>query len=115
MGGLATSDIGDIVNLVEEVEFKRGSDRRFLHLNPPLQLLALLVEMGLIGRIFAEIEAQHALAQVKNARLHMFREMKALALHRAKVFPQVLQLLPGGIPRPSDQGRQQSNRHGEAV
>jgi hypothetical protein len=45
----------------------------------------------------------------------MVREMKTLALHRAEILPQLLELLPGGISCPSDQSRQQNNSHSEAV
>ena len=45
----------------------------------------------------------------------MFCEMKTLALDRAEVFPQLLELSPGGMSCPSNQSRQQNNRRGEAV
>ena len=102
-------------DLVEQVEFKRSGDRRLLPLNPLFQFPAFFVETGLVGRIFAQIEAQHSLAQVEDARLHMFREMKTLRLDRAEVFPQLLELLPGGMSCQPDQSRQQDSRRGEAV
>ena len=71
--------------------------------------------MGVVHRIFAQVEAQHRFIQVQDARLDMVCEMKTLALHRAKVFPQLLELLPGRMACPADQGRQQDNRQGEAV
>ena len=41
--------------------------------------------------------------------------MKTLALHRAEVFPQLLEFLPRSLARPSNQSRQQNHREGEAV
>jgi hypothetical protein len=41
--------------------------------------------------------------------------MKTPALHGAKVLPQLLELLPGGMACPSDQSRQQNNHQGETV
>jgi hypothetical protein len=45
----------------------------------------------------------------------MVCEMKTLALHRAEVFPQLLELSPGGMACPCNQSCQQNNRQGETV
>ena len=72
------------------------------------------MELVVVRRILAQVEAQQRLVQVQDARLHVVREMKTAALHRSEILPQLLELLPCRISGPSDQRCQQDHRQ-EAV